>query len=139
MYLRVRAPGAGRPLRGTVFWAEVVLGVGMAIAIADKKKAKSSRAMLEDILNMRRIRSIGEKSRQPGYRGAVILMQDQERQKPMNAVLPPIDQEQSRLLLRYPKMINWNRNGSTEQADIYMSVSNSCRYRIQNENMLVRT
>jgi hypothetical protein len=95
MYLRDRVPGAGRPLRGTVFWAVVVLGVGKASAIEDKKKAKSSRAMLEDILNVCKDRLIGE----DGY-----------------AVLPPVLSKNSReWLLRHPMMINWNRNGSTEQ------------------------
>jgi hypothetical protein len=61
MYLRDRAPGAGRPLRGTVFRFEVVLGAGKANAIVDKKKAKSSRAMLEDISNMSKDQSMGEK------------------------------------------------------------------------------
>jgi hypothetical protein len=44
-----------------VFRFEVVLGAGKANAIVDKKKAKSSRAMLEDISNMSKDQSMGEK------------------------------------------------------------------------------
>jgi hypothetical protein len=89
MYLRVRAPGAGRPLRGTVFWFEVVvLGAGKANPMVLKKKAKSSRAMLEDILNVGKGRLIGEQESRPGPRSVILSIQDERRQRLINAVLP---------------------------------------------------
>jgi hypothetical protein len=90
MYLRDRAPGAGRPLRGTVFWAVAVLGVGTASAIEDIKKAKSSRAMLEDILDVCKGRLMGEQESMPDHRSVMLSMRDERRQRLINAVLPPV-------------------------------------------------